>query len=99
MEWVVTPSLTCGNPLPERSVDELFVSLSPARWDAFLRKNGFNAVRVPLAVSAVLDRAPDAGCLPAPLAATVDDDLPAAEASIISHEHHERIQPWLQLTV
>jgi aryl-phospho-beta-D-glucosidase BglC (GH1 family) len=52
---------------------------------AFLRKNGFNAVRVPLAVSALLDKSPDAGCLPAPLAGSVsDDDLPAAEASILA---------------
>ena len=50
---------------------------------SFLRKNGFNAVRIPLAVNALLDRSPDAGCLPAPLASTVEE-MQAAEASIIS---------------
>ena len=51
---------------------------------AFLRKNGFNAVRIPLAVNALLDRSPDAGCMPAPLASTVDEDMPASEASIMA---------------
>lgn len=52
---------------------------------AFLRKNGFNAVRVPLAVNSLLDKSPDAGCLPAPLAGSVEeDDLAPSEASILA---------------
>ena len=41
----------------------------------FLKREGFNAVRVPLAVSALVSNEPDGGCMPSSLSMMIDDDV------------------------
>ena len=56
---------------------------------AWLRENGFNAVRVPLAVDALLSRLPSGGCMPPELSAApaLSSD---AEISFVSRDHNSK---------
>jgi hypothetical protein len=47
----------------------------------FLKREGFNAVRIPLAVDALVSTEPDGGCMPSSLSLMIDDDVAEANGS------------------